>query len=107
MPSQPRTWASLIRSSRRQAHLNICFIDGDESKGRLSCSQPGSALPWWLTHAGLFAWEYALRDKGADIGVAFPLSYRAPDNDTRSARFLFSVSNAIKLCPERGRGACL
>ncbi len=38
----------------------------------------------------------------ADIGVAFPLSYRAPDNSMRSARLLFSLSNALKLCPERG-----
>jgi len=55
-----------------------------------------------LTSAGggvrLFLWD-ALQ---ADIGVAFPLSYRAPDNSTRSARLLFSLSNAIKLCPERG-----
>jgi len=60
-----------------------------------------------LTSAGggvrFFFWD----DFQADIGVAFPLSYRAPDNDTRSARLLFSISNAIKLCPERGRGACL
>ncbi len=60
-----------------------------------------------LTSAGggvrFFLWD----DFQADIGVAFPLSYRAPDNDTRSARLLFSISNAIKLCPERGRGACL
>jgi len=60
-----------------------------------------------LTSAGggvrFFFWD----DFQADIGVAFPLSYRAPDNDTRSARLLFSISNAIKLCPERERGACL
>jgi hypothetical protein len=35
----------------------------------------------------------------ADIGVAFPLSYRAPDNEPRNARLLFSLSNALKLCP--------
>jgi len=46
----------------------------------------------------LFHWD-ALQ---ADIGVAFPLSYRAPDNSMRSARLLFSLSNALKLCPERG-----
>lgn len=46
-------------------------------------------------------------DLQADIGVAFPLSYRAPDNSERSARLLFSVSNALKLCPERGQGHCL
>jgi hemolysin activation/secretion protein len=46
-------------------------------------------------------------DLQADIAVAFPLSYRAPDNSERTARVLFSVSNALKLCPERGRGHCL
>jgi hypothetical protein len=49
-----------------------------------------------------FFWD----DLQADIGVAFPLSYRAPDNPRRDARLLFSVSNALKLCPERG-GRCL
>ncbi len=59
-----------------------------------------------LTSAGggirFFFWD----DFQADIGVAFPLSYRAPDNSTRSARLLFSVSNALKLCPARGQGSC-
>ena len=54
-----------------------------------------------LTSAGggvrLFLWD----GLQADIGVAFPLSYRAPDNSMRSARLLFSLSNALKLCPER------
>jgi hemolysin activation/secretion protein len=60
-----------------------------------------------LTSAGagvrFFLWD----DLQADIGVAFPLSYRAPDNSTRSARLLFSLSSALKLCPERGQGRCL
>jgi hemolysin activation/secretion protein len=60
-----------------------------------------------LTSAGagvrFFLWD----DLQADIGVAFPLSYRAPDNPTRSARLLFSLSSALKLCPERGQGSCL
>jgi hemolysin activation/secretion protein len=55
-----------------------------------------------LTSAGggvrFFLWD----GLQADVGVAFPLSYRAPDNSTRSARLLFSLSNALKLCPERG-----
>ncbi len=46
-------------------------------------------------------------DLQADIAVAFPLSYRSPDNSERSARLLFSISNALKLCPERGQGRCL
>ena len=60
-----------------------------------------------LTSAGagvrFFLWD----DLQADIGVAFPLSYRAPDNPMRSARLLFSLSSALKLCPERGHGPCL
>ncbi len=55
-----------------------------------------------LTSAGggvrFFLWD----GLQADVGVAFPLSYRAPDNSMRSARLLFSLSNALKLCPERG-----
>jgi hemolysin activation/secretion protein len=46
-------------------------------------------------------------DLRADIAVAFPLSYRAPDNEARSARFLLSLSSALKLCPQHGQGACL
>jgi hemolysin activation/secretion protein len=60
-----------------------------------------------LTSAGggvrFFLWD----SLQADIGVAFPLSYRAPDNERRSARLLFSLSSALKLCPERGQGRCL
>jgi hemolysin activation/secretion protein len=60
-----------------------------------------------LTSAGggirFFFWD----DFRADIGVAFPLGFRAPDNSARSARLLLSVSNALKLCPARGRGSCL
>ncbi len=60
-----------------------------------------------LTSAGggvrFFFWD----DFQADIGVAFPLSYRAPDNTMRTARLLFSISNALKLCPARGQGSCL
>jgi hemolysin activation/secretion protein len=66
--------------------------------------------PWdglALTSAGggirFFLWD----DLQADIGVAFPLSYRAPDNTRRDARLLFSVSNALKLCPARGQGRCI
>jgi hemolysin activation/secretion protein len=60
-----------------------------------------------LTSAGGGVRLFLTEDLQADIGVAFPLSYRAPDNTTRSARLLFSISNALKLCPERGRGPCL
>jgi hemolysin activation/secretion protein len=43
----------------------------------------------------------------ADIGAAAPLSYRAPDNSTRSVRVLFSLTSALKLCPVRTTTRCL
>jgi hemolysin activation/secretion protein len=46
-------------------------------------------------------------DLRADIGVAFPLSYRAPGNESRNARLLFSISNAFRLCPEKGQARCM
>ena len=58
-----------------------------------------------LTSAGGGIRVFLRDDLRADIGVAFPLSYRAPDNERRSARLLFSLSNALKLCPARSAGA--
>jgi len=66
--------------------------------------------PWEggaLTSAGAGVRFTFISDLRADLSVAFPLSYRAPDNDTRSARFLVSLSTALKLCPQRGQGHCL
>lgn len=59
-----------------------------------------------LTSVGGGVRFFLLDDLQADIGVAVPLSYRAPDNSSRSARFLFSLSSAFKLCPARQTG-CL
>jgi hemolysin activation/secretion protein len=57
-----------------------------------------------LTSAGggvrFFMWD----DLQADVGVAFPLSYRAPDNSTRSARLLLSLSKALKFSPALPQG---
>ena len=60
-----------------------------------------------LTSAGggirFFLWD----GLQADIGVAAPLSYRAPDNSSRTARVLFSLTSALKLCPARPTTRCL
>ena len=60
-----------------------------------------------LTSAGggvrFFLWD----GLQADIGAAVPLSYRAPDNPGRGARFLFSLTSALKLCPARPTTRCL
>ncbi|MGY4286808.1 hemolysin activation/secretion protein [Bradyrhizobium sp. LM2.7] len=56
-----------------------------------------------LTSAGVGARLFLWDDLQADFGVAVPLSYRAPDNERRSPRFLFTLSSAFRLCPERGK----
>jgi hemolysin activation/secretion protein len=60
-----------------------------------------------LTSAGAGVRFFLPDDFQADLGVAVPLSYRAPDNDRRSPRFLFTLSSALRLCSERGKGGCL
>lgn len=60
-----------------------------------------------LTSAGAGARFFLWDDIQADFGVAVPLSYRAPDNERRSPRFLFTLSSAFRLCPERGKTGCL
>ncbi|WP_375305003.1 POTRA domain-containing protein [Bradyrhizobium sp. A11] len=60
-----------------------------------------------LTSAGAGVRLFLPNDFQADLGVAVPLSYRAPDNERRSPRFLFTLSSAFRLCPERGRSGCL
>jgi hemolysin activation/secretion protein len=60
-----------------------------------------------LTSAGAGVRLFLGGDLRADIAVAVPLGYRAPDNSSRSARLLFSLSNSFKLCPERAQAHCL
>lgn len=76
-----------------------------------------SGLVWWdglrpsdgtaLTSAGGGVRLFLGGDLTADLGVAVPLGYRAPDNWARHPRFLFTLSNAFRLCPERAATRCL
>ena len=76
-----------------------------------------SGLVWWdgvrpsdgtaLTSAGGGIRLFLGDDLRADLGVAVPLGYRAPDNWARHPRFLFTLSNALRLCPERAATRCL
>ncbi|SFI46944.1 POTRA domain-containing protein [Bradyrhizobium sp. Gha] len=54
-----------------------------------------------LTSAGVGVRFFLPHDLQADFGVAVPLSYRAPGNERRSPRFLFTLSSAFRLRPER------
>jgi hemolysin activation/secretion protein len=67
--------------------------------------RPGDGIT--LTSAGAGVRFNFADDWRADFGVAVPLGYRAPDNTTRSPRFLISLSSAFKSCPQRGHGHCL
>ena len=60
-----------------------------------------------LTSAGAGVRFFFGPDLQADLGVAAPLSYRAPDNPARDVRVLFSLSSAVKLCPSRAATRCL
>ena len=76
-----------------------------------------SGLVWWdglrpsdgtaLTAVGGGIRLFLGGDLQADLGVAVPLGYRAPDNWARHPRFLFTLSNAFRLCPERAATRCL
>ena len=60
-----------------------------------------------LTSAGAGVRFFFGPDLQADLGVAAPLGYRAPDNPARDVRVLFSLSSALKLCPSRAATRCL
>jgi hemolysin activation/secretion protein len=60
-----------------------------------------------LTSVGAGVRFHLWGDLRADVGVAVPLSYRAPDNESRGARLLFSLSNAFRLCPDNVQMRCL
>ena len=60
-----------------------------------------------LTSAGAGVRFFFGPDLQADLGIAAPLGYRAPDNPARDVRVLFSFSSALKLCPSRAATRCL
>lgn len=79
------------------------FVDAGAAWNAGYTMSEGSAL----TSAGGGVRLFLFDDWQADVGVAVPLSYRAPDNSSRSARLLFSLSSAFKLCPARPTTRCL
>ncbi|KRR21208.1 heme utilization protein [Bradyrhizobium lablabi] len=74
----------------------VAWNDGYHLSDGLSLTSAGAGVRFFLAD-GL----------QADIGAAAPLSYRAPDNPTRGARVLFSLTSALKLCPVRATTRCL
>jgi hemolysin activation/secretion protein len=74
----------------------VAWNDGYRLSDGLSLTSAGGGIRFFLAD-GL----------QADIGAAAPLTYRAPDNPTRGARVLFSLTSALKLCPVRATTRCL
>ncbi len=74
----------------------VAWNDGYRLRDGLSLTSAGGGVRFFLVD-GL----------QADIGAAAPLTYRAPDNPTRGARVLFSLTSALKLCPVRATTRCL
>jgi hemolysin activation/secretion protein len=74
----------------------VAWNDGFSYTDGIALSSAGAGVRFFLSS-----------DLQADIAVAFPLSYRAPDNSSRSARLLFSLSSAFRACPEIAQTHCL
>jgi hemolysin activation/secretion protein len=54
-----------------------------------------------LTSIGAGMRLYLGGDLQAGVAIATPLSYRSPVNESRGSRILLSLSNSLKLCPDR------
>jgi len=74
----------------------VAWNDGFRYSDGLSLTSAGGGVRFFLPN-----------DLQADIGAAVPLSYRAPENFARDVRFIFSLTSAIKLCPNRAATRCL
>jgi hemolysin activation/secretion protein len=74
----------------------VAWNDGYRLSDGLSLTSAGGGVRFFLAD-GL----------QADIGAAAPLTYRSPDNPTRGARVLFSLTSVLKLCPVRATTRCL
>jgi hemolysin activation/secretion protein len=91
--------------------LNLAWLKGYQLYGFLEGGRvwndgfaPRDGLA--LASVGAGVRLYLTEDLQAGVGVAVPLDYRSPDNPERHARILFSLSNALRLCPEKTRLAC-
>ena len=83
----------------------VAWNDGYRLSDGLSLTSAGAGVRLFLAD-GL---QGCLRQRFwlSVFGAAAPLSYRAPDNSTRSVRVLFSLTSALKLCPVRATTRCL
>jgi hemolysin activation/secretion protein len=74
----------------------VAWNDGYRPSDGLALTSAGAGVRFFLTDS-----------LQADIGLAVPLTYRAPDNPGGGALVLFSLSSALKLCPARPQSRCL
>jgi hemolysin activation/secretion protein len=74
----------------------VAWNDGYRYTDGISLVSVGGGVRWFLSN-----------NTQADLAVAVPLSYRAPDNPARDVRVLFSLTSALELCPARTSTRCL
>jgi hemolysin activation/secretion protein len=60
-----------------------------------------------LSSVGVGVRFYLVDQLQAGIAVAAPVHYHTTANDVHGPRILFSLSNALKLCPDRSQAHCL
>jgi hemolysin activation/secretion protein len=78
------------------------FVDG----GAVRDFRAGSDRTISLSSAGGGVRFYFKEDFQADVGIAFPLTYRTITNDDHSPRVYFVVAKAFKFCPHQFRTHC-
>jgi hemolysin activation/secretion protein len=74
----------------------VAWNDGYRYTDGISLVSVGGGVRWFLSN-----------NTQADLAVAVPLSYRAPDNPARDVRVLFSLTSALELCPTKASTRCL
>jgi hemolysin activation/secretion protein len=74
----------------------VAWNDGYRYTDGISLVSVGGGVRWFLSN-----------NTQADLAVAVPLSYRAPDNPARDVRVLFSLTTALELCPAKASTRCL
>jgi hemolysin activation/secretion protein len=91
--------------------VNFAYLSRYQLYGFFDTGAVWSHGDGWLDGASLASVGAGIRLTLHDqlqlgLAVAKPLTYAAPDNPNRGLRVLFSLTDAIKLCPGRNRMTC-
>ena len=91
-----------VSNSLLESYQLYGFVDG----GAVRDFRAGSDKTISLSSAGGGIRFTFKEDFQADVGMAFPLTYRTTTNDDHSPRVYFIVAKAFKFCPDQFRAHC-